>query len=122
MNLPKTLVPASVGDGRGELTRKNGVVVSYEHGNEVNVYLFHEQDEEGRDVAAEITMTYPLTRSRCINAAEMAAYGLQTAMDVASFAASLARKARLGEDPEEVAEHDAFIESVKAELDNLGIK
>lgn len=63
----------------------------------------------------------PLTRAAAINACEQEAYGLKTAMEVASFGASLARKARLGQTPEEVTEHDAFIESVKEELTRIGL-
>jgi len=121
MNLPKTIVPTSTGDGQGELIYHDGKLQRYEHGSEVNVYLFHETDDEGNVRAFEITMPFPMTRPKCINAAEMAAYGLESAMDVASFTASLARKARLGEDPEEVAEHDQFIQDVKEELTRLGI-
>jgi len=84
------------------------------------VYLFHEQD--GEDVRAlELTMTAPMTRAKCINAAEMAAYGLQDTMDVAAFASSLSRKERTGEDLDEVREHDDFIAQVKTELTALGI-
>ena len=42
-------------------------------------------------------------------------------MDVASFASSLSRKERIGEEPEEVSEHDQFIQSVKTELTSLNI-
>ena len=66
-------------------------------------------------------MTAPMTRAKCINAAEMAAYGLIDAMDVAAFASSLSRKERTGEDLEEVREHDQFIHDVKQELSSLGI-
>jgi hypothetical protein len=86
----------------------------------VNVYLFHEQD--GDNVRAmELTVTAPMTRAKCINAAEMNAYGLTDAMDVASFASSLSRKERIGEDLHEVHEHDQFIHDVKVELTTLGI-
>lgn len=92
----------------------------YEHGSKVNVYLFHEDGEDGTR-AFELTMTAPMTRAKCINAAEMAAYGLIDAMDVAAFASSLSRKERTGEDLEEVREHDQFIHDVKQELSSLGI-
>lgn len=64
----------------------------------------------------------PLTRAAAINAAEQSAYGLKTAMEVASFNASLARKARTEEDASEVSEHDEFINEVKAELTRIGVK
>lgn len=120
MNIEKVIVPDSIGDGVGRLNYKDGKVVSYERGSVVNVYLFHETD--GENVRAmELTMAAPMTYEKCLNAAEMSAYGLVTAMDVASFAASLARKQRVNEDTGEVAEHDAFMASVKIELARLGI-
>lgn len=120
MNINKVIVPKSTGDGQGRLNYHDGKLVSYEHGSVVNVYLFHEQD--GEDVRAmELTMTAPMTRAKCINAAEMNAYGLNDAMDVAAFASSLSRKERTGEDLEEVREHDDFIAQVKVELTALGI-
>ena len=120
MTINKVIVPTSTGDGQGRLNYHDGKLVSYEHGSVVNVYLFHEQD--GEDVRAlELTMTAPMTRAKCINAAEMAAYGLQNAMEVAAFASSLSRKERTGEDLDEVREHDDFIHDVKQELSSLGI-
>lgn len=116
----KVIVPKSIGDGVGTLNyNKEGKLVSYEHGSVVNVYLFHEQD--GDEVRAlELTMTEPMTYAKCINAAEMAVYGLQNAMDVASFNAGLARKERSGQTAD-IQEHDSFMESVKMELEKLGI-
>ena len=121
MNINKVIVPESTGDGGGRLNYHDGKLVSYEHGSVVNVYLFHEQD--GDNVRAmELTMTAPMTRAKCINAAEMNAYGLIDAMDVASFASSLSRKERIGEDLQEVQEHDQFIQAVKAELTSLNVR
>ena len=120
MIIDKVIVPEHTGDGNGKIYRKDGKVVRYEHGSKVNVYLFHEDGEEGTR-AFELTMTAPMTRAKCINAAEMAAYGLIDAMDVAAFASSLSRKERTGEDLEEVREHDQFIHDVKQELSSLGI-
>ena len=120
MIIDKVIVPEHTGDGNGKIYRKDGKVVRYEHGSKVNVYLFHEDGEDGTR-AFELTMTAPMTRAKCINAAEMAAYGLIDAMDVAAFASSLSRKERTGEDIEEVREHDQFIHDVKQELSSLGI-
>ena len=121
MIINKVIVPESVGDGVGKLNyNKDGLLVSYEHGSAVNVYLFHETDGEVVR-AMELTMTAPMTRDKCINAAEMAVYGLRDAMDVAAFASALARKSRTREDVEEVTEHDDFIAQVKAELYKVGI-
>ena len=120
MIIDKVIVPEHTGDGNGKIYRKDGKVVRYEHGSKVNVYLFHEDGEDGTR-AFELTMTAPMTRAKCINAAEMAAYGLIDAMDVAAFASSLSRKERTGEDLDEVREHDQFIHDVKQELSSLGI-
>ena len=120
MIIDKVIVPEHTGDGNGKIYRKDGKVVRYEHGSKVNVYLFHEDGEDGTR-AFELSMTAPMTRAKCINAAEMAAYGLIDAMDVAAFASSLSRKERTGEDLDEVREHDQFIHDVKQELSSLGI-
>lgn len=120
MMINKVIVPSTTGDGVGSLHYMDGKLVSYEHGSVVNVYLFHEDDGENQR-AFELTVDVPLTYDKCVNAAEMAAYGLRTAMDVASFNASLARKQRIGEDIEEVQEHDRFIGEVKQELTFLGL-
>ena len=72
--------------------------------------------------AFAVRMDSPVTRDAAINAAEMEAYGLRTAMDVASFNASLARKARLNAEDAEVAEHDTFVGWVKEELDKIGLE
>lgn len=117
--IDKVPVPESAGDGLGSLTYKDGKVIMYEHGSIVNVYLFHETDDENVTRALEITMDVPMTRDKCINAAEMAVYGLRNAMDVAAFASSLARKVREGVDLEEVQEHDRFMAEVRGELDIL---
>lgn len=119
MIINKTIVPETIGDGVGQLIYKDGKLVSYEHGSTVNVYLFHEQDGE-QVRALELTMSIPMTYDKCMNAAEMAVYGLQTAMDVASFNAGLARKERSG-NMADILEHDNFMESVKVELEKLGI-
>ena len=120
MNINKVIVPKSTGDGHGKLNYKDGKLVSYEHGNVVNVYLWHEPDgEETR--AFEVTIQAPLTFDKCVNGAEMAAYGLANALEVASFNASLARKTRNGEDLAEVKEHDTFIKQAKLELCALGL-
>lgn len=119
IEINKVIVPSSTGDGNGKLSYKDGKVVTYEHGAVVNVYLFHEQDDE-QQRAFELTVDAPLTYDKCVNAAEMAAYGLADAMAVASFTASLARKQRAG-DAAEVAEHDRFMEQVKDELASLGL-
>ena len=72
--------------------------------------------------AMSIPVSYPVTRAKAIDAAESVAYGLRSAEETASFTASLARKARLGEAADEVTEHDEFIVWVKSELTAIGIR
>ena len=120
MILNKVTVPSSVGDGAGKLVYKDGQVIMYERGSKVDLYIFKEV-ESGVEKALCITVPAPITRAKCINAAEMAAYDLKNAMDVASFSASLSRKMRTGEDIDEVTEHDNFISQVKSELSQIGI-
>ena len=79
IEINKVIVPSSTGDGNGKLSYKDGKVVTYEHGSVVNVYLFHEQDGE-QQRAFELTVDAPLTYDKCVNAAEMEAYGLADAM------------------------------------------
>ncbi|MBR1769952.1 MAG: hypothetical protein IJ748_05790 [Bacteroidales bacterium] len=59
------------------------------------------------------------TRSDIINAAEMTAFGLNSAMEVASFNAALSRKFRENSKDKECKEHDEFIAWVKDELDTI---
>ena len=110
-------------------TWRDNKYISIDEGTHVTVYIAHytEQstDVEGNTInmmrAYPIRVDKPISRDVLINAAEMQAYGLVTAMDVASFNASLARKSREGEDNEDVKEHDEFINWVKEELTNIGI-
>lgn len=80
---------------------------------------------EGEDVTQMvgymIRCAKPATRAMIINAAEMQAYGLVSAMDSASLNASLARKARANAMDPEVLEHDEFIDWVKRGLDEIGV-
>lgn len=112
-----------------QTTWKDEKCISLDEGDYVTVYLDHTQetitDENGDDKA--ITKAYPirvekpLSRDKLINEAEKQAYNLVTAMDVASFNASLARKSREDEDSEDVKEHDEFISWVKNKLTEVGI-
>lgn len=107
----------------------NGEVVASEQEDAVILYIGHTSedvvDEGGHTIQQTRAFCFPvqkpLTRAKAINAAEMAAYGLEDAMAVASFAAGLARKQREGRDLEEVADHDAFMSWVQAELTSCGI-
>ena len=110
-------------------TWKDGKCISLDEGEYITVYIDHTSetisDEEGNErtvvKAYPIRVEKPLSRDKLINAAEQQAYGLVTAMEVASFNASLARKSRENEDSEEVKEHDEFISWVKDKLTEVGI-
>lgn len=72
--------------------------------------------------AFPIEVEKPATYDMAVDAAERAAYNLNSDREANSFSASLSRKFRLslnGEDDSEVVEHDAFIEEVKAEIKPL---
>lgn len=114
-------------------TWKNGRCVMEDRQTEVVVMLFHkdyvvnDNSTEKNDATRDITKAFcfsvekPVSRDKAINAAEMEAYNLRSAMDVASFAASLSRKSRTNETADEVKEHDDFIEEVKKALTYIGI-
>ena len=86
------------------------------------ICLFPEcSDVEESDLAFTYLVARPYGRDAAINAAEMAAYGLHDAMDVASFNAALARKWREQVDDPECVDHDEFIRAVKNELTRIGI-
>jgi hypothetical protein len=51
----------------------------------------------------------------------MEAYSLNSAMDVASFNASLSKKFRENSNDEEVKDHDELINWVRTELTKIGI-
>lgn len=110
-------------------TWKDGKFVSLDEGSHVTFYVGHESetttDEQGneltRTIAFPIRVAKPVTRDAAINAAEMEAYALTTAMEVASFTASLARKFRDNSTDEEVVAHDEFIAWIKDELTQIGI-
>jgi hypothetical protein len=98
-----------------------GSHITYYVGHESETVTFEEGNEQMRTLAFPIRVAKPATRDTAINAAEMEAYNLSSAMAVASFNASLARKFRENPQDEEVAEHDAFIAWVKDELTKIGL-
>ena len=110
-------------------TWRDNKYISIDEGTHVTIYIAHyiepSTDVDGNTInmmrAYPIRVDKPISRDVLINAAEMQAFGLVTAMDVASFNASLARKSREGEDNEDVKEHDEFINWVKEELTKIGI-
>ncbi len=125
-----TEVPSSYEEDLNKIYSKwkNGKLVSLDEGRYVTLFVGH-QSEDYYDNDEKITHTVafpirvekPVNREKAINAAEMTAYGLSTAMDVASFTAALARKSREDAEDEEVVEHDDFISWIKSELTKIGI-
>ena len=121
-------------DGQDKTKWQDGLCYYMDEGRKyVSVYLGHESetvtetDEEGNSTdvtkvyALQIRVDKPLTRAKVINRAESLIYHLNTAEEIASFGTSLARKSRLGEDTEEITEHDEMVAYVKSELDKFGI-
>lgn len=128
IEIERNEVPYAEDDARA--TFLDGVCVRYDEGRRyTSLFIGHETrtetDEDGNETAKvyafQIRVRKPLTRAKAISAAEAAAYNLRTAEDIASFGTSLARKARLGEDTDEVTEHDSFITWVKEQLTAIGV-
>lgn len=124
-------IPSTIEEdiNQGKTTWRSGKCVSIDEGNSVTLYIGHRKGEvvtdmEGNTVhpleAYPIKVSKPVNRDKAINAAEMEAYRLNNAMDVASFGASMARKFRENPDDSEVKEHDKFISWVKKELSGIG--
>jgi hypothetical protein len=90
-------------------------------GHQIEYYSDGDDSEVSRTVAFPIRVQKPVSRDAAINAAEMEAYQLNTAMEVASFTASMARKFRENPQDSEVLAHDEFIQWVKQELTKIGI-
>jgi hypothetical protein len=115
-----------------ESTWKGGKCISIDEGKYITVFVDHQNESIIRDTngvkqeqtitrALPIRVEKPMSRDKLINAAEMEAYNLHTAMDVASYNASLARKSRENETDGEIKEHDDFINFIKDCLTNIGI-
>lgn len=114
-------------------TWKDGRIVSLDEGRHVTLYLGHrtltrtEASPDGEAAERTVTEAFavrvakPLTKAAAVNAAEMAAYGLRSAMDVASLNASLARKWRENVNDMDVREHDELVAWVKEELAATGM-
>ena len=120
----KEVVP----DFGANLKFKDGQCVSAEAERTVTLYIGHEAEtviEDGQEKtltrALAIEVEKPVTRAKAINAFERTVFGLETVEHMASFNAALARKARTGEDLEEVREHDEAIEWAKEEFTRIGI-
>lgn len=117
---------------RGKETWRGGRLVALDEGRHVTLYIGHKESpragSSGDGPSAEplteafaVRVEKPLTKAKAINAAEMAAYGLCSAMEVASLNASLARKWRENVNDVDVREHDEFVAWAKAELSATGL-
>lgn len=112
-----------------QTTWKDGKCISLDEGEYITVYVDHSseiiKDENGDDKtvmkAYPIRVEKPISRDKLINEAEKQAYNLVSAMDLASFNASLARKFRENENNEEIKEHDEFITFIKNKLKEIGL-
>lgn len=134
--IEKVIIPSDINDLPKDIDKNlyewnKGKCICLKLGSTCEVYMFHEEinnpnlelygNSEKLTQAIKIVTKYPLSRANIINDAERLKYDLNTAMDVASFNASLARKSRLDPNDLEVKEHDEFIESIRSELTNIGI-
>lgn len=137
INLNYIEIPSSVGndDNKGKTRWVDGRCVSLDLGGSVLLYLGHKTyvndsyvGGDGNVISKTITEAFPVkldkpvSRDKAIIAAEMTAYGLDSAYDVASLDASLARKFRNNPEDKEVQDHDMFISWIKVELDKIGLK
>lgn len=137
INLNYIEIPSSVDndDNKGKTRWVDGRCVSLDIGGSVLLYLGHKTyvndsyvGGDGNVISKTITEAFPVkldkpvSRDKAIIAAEVAAYGLASAYDVASLGASLARKFRDNPEDKEVLDHDMFISWVKIELDKIGLK
>lgn len=119
IQLEKNIIPSLESDDK-TLVIRGGKVVSQDLGTHELIFISHEETESGDIIATQLKVRKPVTRGKLINQAEMDAYGLQDAMDVASFGTSLSRKARINPADPEVIEHDEFISWIKNELNSIG--
>lgn len=137
INLNYIEIPSSVDndDNKGKTRWVDGRCVSLDLGGSVLLYLGHKTyvndsyvGGDGNVISKTITEAFPVkldkpvSRDKAIIAAEMTAYGLDSAYDVASLDASLARKFRNNLEDKEVQDHDMFISWIKVELDKIGLK
>lgn len=136
IELRKTIVPCCLDEDYAEEQSvwKNGKYVMCKGTITDTYYIGHETSEEIESLPSEdeqtqekkkvcrafaIEVTKCATKSEIINSAEMIAYDLKNAMEVASFNASLSRKYRENSKDKECKEHDEFIEWVKEELNAI---
>lgn len=129
----KTQIPFSLSEDftKENSVWKNGKYVMCKGVVNDTYYIGHESEEveEEQPDGAKLTKTVcrafaievrkGATKADIINTAEMIAYGLKDAMEVASFNASLSRKYRENSKDEECKEHDEFIGWVKEELNEI---
>lgn len=129
-------VPSSMNDddNRDKSSWFDGRCVSVDLGDSLMLYLGHRTyvsnyingdgsvSDKTVTEAFPVRVDKPVTRAKAIAAAEMAAYGLSSSLEVASLSASLSRKFRNNPEDKEIQKHDRFISWVKSELDNIGLR
>lgn len=111
-------------DNLGKTIWKDDKYISLDEGKNITIFIGHytESNDDKTIVRAyPIRIEKPITRDKAINSAEMEAYSLKTAMEVASFNASLSKKFRENPDDKEVKDHDELINWVRNELTVIGI-
>lgn len=134
LSLNKTAIPADpAAIDPNKSTWKDGKLVALDLGDSVELFIGHEVETvtedvpDGEPVEHQVVRAFgfrvpkPVNKAGAMNAAEMAAYNLRTAMDVASFNAGLARHQRMGDDQGEASAHDSLLDWVSRELAALGI-
>ncbi len=122
-------VPTSQADDINACKWYQNKCTQLDEGTHITLYIDHQTSNNCNEEGEECDVTYampirvakPLTRAKAIAAAEMSAYDLLTASDVASLAASMSRKYRQNNNDLEVAEHDQFISWIKQKLNDIGI-
>lgn len=86
------------------------------------IHVIDEHDEQAEPTTRQAIFAFPIqvekpaTYDMVIDAAERTVYNLHSDREANSFTASMARKYRLDPEDQEVIDHDAFIEAVKAEI------
>lgn len=134
MNVNYIEVPSTIEEdaNRRETTWRDGKCISIDEGLYLTVYIHHKTEtisivnaegvfeDKAITKALPIRVKKPFTRAKAINSAEVGAYNLLDAEDVAAFGTSLSRKFRENSEDTEVKEHDEYIRWVKEGLDAIG--
>lgn len=129
INYSRIPIDSSEDFNQKKSTWSNGKYIKLDLGKSIQVFVGHkkevmvDENNEEKEImtAFSFIVDKPLTRDKAINAAEMEAYGLSSALEVASLNASLSRKFRENFNDQEVVDHDEFINWIKEQLNLIGI-